>query len=143
MSFVERLTAECEGMTELAQRGFAQLGNNGEGELERYVADFPSSSSRPAHILMTYSTRLECRNANSGLTELDEKLQALPLGDGYNSTEDGRMLPLLPEDGQAIRDMDREFAERSLVSQLTVRRPSSREGTWRLRATFPAENVFV
>ncbi|KAK3064160.1 hypothetical protein LTS18_009655 [Coniosporium uncinatum] len=114
MSFVERLTAECEGMTELAQRGFAQLGNNGEGELERYVADFPSSSSRPAHILMTYSTRLECRNANSGLTELDEKLQALPLGDGYNSTEDGRMLPLLPEDGQAIRDMDHQAVEKAL-----------------------------
>jgi len=111
MSFVERLAAECEGMTELAQRGFAQLGSNGEGELERYVVDFPSSSSRPAHILMTYSTRLECRNANSGLTELDENLRVLPLGHGHDSTEDGRMLPLLPEDGQAIRDMDREFAE--------------------------------
>jgi len=141
MSFVERLAAECEGMTELAQRGFAQLSDDSENELEWYVLD--SFSSQAVHVLKIYSIRLECRNVNGGLTELDEKLQVLPVGHGHGSTEDGQMLPLLPEDGQAIQEMDREFAKSLLECRLTVRRPSCGKGAQSLRSAFPAENVPV
>ncbi|KAF1983212.1 hypothetical protein K402DRAFT_456821 [Aulographum hederae CBS 113979] len=99
LSFADRLLKECGEMREFVLRGFAggEEGGGGGGqggEVERI--------------------RLERRNANSLLTELDERFHNLPFADGQGDCDDSVAHPDIPQVGQAVKDMDHQAIERLL-----------------------------
>ncbi|TKA62691.1 hypothetical protein B0A49_09115 [Cryomyces minteri] len=87
LSYIERLTRDCDSMREFLCRGYGEVG-----------------CGREAAALE--ATRLQKRNKNSAVTELAKKLSPLSLP--ASTTVERESSPCVPKNGQEIKDLDQQ-----------------------------------
>ncbi|KAK5276394.1 hypothetical protein LTR16_011283 [Cryomyces antarcticus] len=99
LSYIERLTRDCDSMRDFLCRGYGEVGCGQEAAALE-------------------ATRLQKRNKNSTVTELAKRLSPLSLPASTATKKES--FPCVPKNGQEIKDLDRESSPPPHVSSSNI-----------------------